>query len=279
MVVDRYGKNVYERHDIRLNEFGAFNGEFGIPSRIKHDTLHFKVMIEDDRNAPHTFDAEQLYAEDEQSSVLHGKTYYRSVEAMKVLVTDFKAEPFYVTAKLDTANYVLGDTFEITSKASLHSGGPFVDAAYDISVNLVSKWFSSKHPSSRLYSFGRTVKRRHWDTLAFESNSSRTDETGSLTASQRLDVPEIFFGELSIQVAVRDDRGRSIVGRTKAMYRSTDRFVGIRFDHRQPVVDQPYTVDVIVVDSEGVPQDDVPITVKFQESQPSATNNSQTRYG
>ena len=69
-----------------------------------------------------------------------------SWEPMRVLVSDFTPAPFKVTTDLNGRHFQPGDSVEVTTRARLHSGGPYTDAGSRVTTTLEAAPFRSEDP-------------------------------------------------------------------------------------------------------------------------------------
>jgi hypothetical protein len=93
------------------------------------------------------------------------------------------------------------------------------------------------------------------------------DERGDL--STRFTLPEsgILYGGLSVESAVRDDRGKYVAARSPAAYAARDRFVGLRSTRWVLTAGKPGTIEVLVVDAGGRPATGIPVTLKVEHQE------------
>ena len=260
-VVAREANVVHERTGIKLNDFGTFHGSFVIPDDIKQGRLNFRVML-DDEHAPRSFEVDYL-GTTEEDRLQEQRVRLLTTIAMHVRVTDFVAETFKVTTELDSESYKVGDVLTVNSEAALHAGGPYTNAPFSVNATLRSVRFVSEHPESKDHVFWHEYKFRRFQSHSFTSPHELTDTNGLVALSRELNSTDVLNGELFVEFAIQGDRGKSVADTATARYRSTDRFVGIRSIGRGATVAKEKSVDVIVVDPDGVPVNDLPVKVQF----------------
>ena len=119
-------KTVHEVGDIRLSEFGAFDGEFKVPETGAVGWYRFEL------------------------SCSFAKKRW---QPMRVLVSDFTPSPFKVTSDVNGKDFLPADKLEVTTQARLHAGGPYTDASARVTVNLNARNFSPDNPSLKGFYF------------------------------------------------------------------------------------------------------------------------------
>ena len=235
-VVDPTGKIVHTVSDISLSEFGAHDGEITISRAGAVGWYRFQLKA--------------AFSED-------------SWEPLRVLVSDFTPAPFKVTTDLNGRIFQPGDSIEATTRARLHSGGPYTDAGSRVTTTLAAHPFRSEDPSARGFQFNTYVPGAPARQSVHQIENA-LDNRGNLTTRFTLAESEILYGRLVVESAVRDDRGKYIVGRATADYAGRDRYVGLRSTDWLMNEDAPAAVELLVVDAGGKPQAGVPIQVKIE---------------
>ena len=129
-IIDPTGKIVHTVADIALSEFGAHDGEFSVAKTGAVGWYRFQLKAG--------------FSED-------------SWEPMRVLVSDFTPAAFNVTTDLNGRHFQTGDSIEISTRARLHSGGPYTDAGSRVTATLASRPFHSDDPAARGFRFNTYV--------------------------------------------------------------------------------------------------------------------------
>ncbi len=241
-VVDPMGKTVYEVKDVVLSEFGAHDGEFTVPKTGAVGWYRFQL------------------------SASFSKTNW---QPMQVLVSDFTPAAFRVTTELNGQRFQPGDEMQIATRARLHAGGPYADAFTRVAVTLEKKQFLSEAPVARGFRFDTDVPESR-PKLTIHQTESAVDSSGNMLSRFTLSENPIIYGNLVVESAVRDDRGKYIAGRATAEYAARDRLVGIRSTAWILHEDRPATVDLLVVDQLGQPVSGIPIHVKVERRETKA---------
>lgn len=235
-VVDPMGKTVHELKNITLSEFGAHDGKFTVPENGAVGWYRFQLF---------------------------SNLFKDTREPMRVLVSDFTPSPFKVTTDLNGERFQPGDQLEVTTRARLHAGGPYVDAQSRITATLQIQGFRSDHPEARGFGFNVYVPGGRQKQILHQTEGMG-DNKGTLTTRFSISESDILYGKLIVESAVRDDRGKYISARASADYAARGRYVGLRRSSWVLKEDEPATVDALVVNDTGVPVAGVPVSVVIE---------------
>jgi uncharacterized protein YfaS (alpha-2-macroglobulin family) len=178
---------------------------------------------------------------------------------MMVLISDFTPSPFKVTTDLNAKQFRPGDMIDITTMAKLHGGGPYTDASARVTIILNKTEFTSSDPLARGFYFDSCTPETQGEVTLAQKEGT-IDDKGSLLTTVRLPESSIYFGKLTIESAVRDDRGKYISDRKEALYASKE-VCWVEVRHLDFKQDEPASVGLIVVDESGKPVKGVPVTV------------------
>lgn len=241
-IIDPTGKIAHTVADIVLSEFGAHDGEFTVAKTGAVGWYRFQLKAR--------------FSKD-------------SWEPMRVLVSDFTPAPFKVTTDLNGLHFQPGDRIEVSTRARLHSGGPYTDAGSRVTATLTSRAFHSDDPAARGFRFNTYVLGAPPRQTIHQIENS-VDDRGDQTTRFTMADSKILYGRLVVESAVRDDRAKYITGRATADYAGRDRYVGLRSTNWVMNEDEPATVDLLVVDALGKPRDDVPVQAKIERRETKA---------
>lgn len=229
-VIDPADTVVYEKQDIKLSSFGAFDGEFTVPKNGSVGWYRFSV------STPLT---EEL------------------LEPLRVLVSDFTPAPFKVTTEINGKIFGKGDKIKATTQASLHAGGPYTKAATRVSVVLEPSPLIPQDPKASGFEFDIIRRSEDENTeppapQTVYQSEHRLDDSGILVTEFEMSETPILHGRLTVESAVRDERGKFVAGRTSADYAGLDRYVGLAQSDWLLQEGQPAKARVIVVDRDGM---------------------------
>ncbi len=232
-------KLFFEAKDLELSEYGALQGEFKLPVNC----------------------ASGVY-----SLELASPYFKRNLYPVTLLVTDFTPAPFVVTTRTDSQYYQPDDTMKVYTDARLHGGGSFGNAEARVTVSLKRV----KRPSSF---FSDTTLLQDFDfspggysEKVIGQKESLLDNNGNLITDINIS-GKTLLGELDIESAVRDDRGKYVSEKTRAKFSSRDRFVGIKYSVGYCYKEKPCSVDMLAVDITGKPVSDIPITIAVKRKE------------
>ena len=242
-IVDPMDNIVATIDDLRLNNFGAYGGEFKVPETAPVGFYSFRLTAN--------------FAETDEDDY-EGISYWQPI---RVLVTDFTPAPFRVTTSLNGDLFQNGQDVTVQSGARMHAGGPYTDASARITARLTPRSFSSKHPVAAGFYFDTYTGN---DTRQVFQTTGPVDNNGDVTASFKLNEADMYYGRLSVETAVQDDRGKYIAAAASADFVGRDRFVGLRSTKWVHAAKSAADVDFIVVDEKGTPVKEVPVSVSFE---------------
>jgi len=235
-IVDPTGTVVQERGGLSLSAFGALAGEFKLASSAAVGWYRFEL--------------EPAYAEG------------RTLEPLRVLVSDFVPAPFRVSAEWRAKQAAPGDEPVAALRATLHGGGPFAAAPARLSARLQAQSFEPSDPLARRYRYD-SWQRGGREAAPLLEAQAQLDAKGEWSTALKLGAAPVLYGDLVLEGTVQDDRGRSIVGQARVPYYGRDRYIGIN-QQGWAQVGKPAMVETLVVDRDGKPLAGTPYYVKIE---------------
>jgi uncharacterized protein YfaS (alpha-2-macroglobulin family) len=236
-IIDPMGKIVYEVKDFNLSEFGGYHGEFTIPKTAAVGWYSFQLS----------------------AKFKEGTTW----QPMRVLVSDFTPSPFRVYTELNGKRFQLGESVTINTQANLHAGGPYVDAQTKVNAILSQQALIPKHPQTKGFNFDVYVDDIEDETVY--STEAKLNDHGELATTFTLPVDsKVLYGKLTIESAVRDDRGKDVANSTTADYMGRDRFVGIKETSWMLTAGTAAKNLLLIIDEQGNPVTDTAISVTIE---------------
>ena len=235
-IIDPTGKVIHTVNEITLSEFGAHAGQFTVAKTGAVGWYRFRLKAD--------------FTED-------------TWEPMRVLISDFTPAPFKVATDLNGRRFQPGDGVEVSTRARLHSGGPYTDAGSRVTAVLESRPFYTDAPTARGFRFNTYVPGTPPRQNIHQTEGS-VDDRGDRTTRFSMPDSKILYGRLVVESAVRDDRGKYITGRSAAEFAGRDRYVGLRSRAWTQNEDEPAAIDLLVVAADGKPLAGVPIQVKVE---------------
>jgi uncharacterized protein YfaS (alpha-2-macroglobulin family) len=255
-IVDPTGQVVHKIADATLSKFGALDGTYAIPQSAAVGWYQFRLTG-------------TLGAPPAPSSPLGnaggapGLTTVVRVP-LRVLVSDFTPSAFGVRTSVNGDLFQAGDEVTAETRATLFSGGPYIDAEARITAQLKPKPFRSEHPLAAAFRFDAGGAA---DEIVLSQQSTQVDAQGEVRHTFRLDESlgnQIVSGTLHVESAVRDDRGKYVAGAASADFVAVDRLVGLRSTQWVFKEDEPATVRYVVVDGHGVPAAGTSVAIRVE---------------
>ncbi len=246
-VIDPQDKVVYEQKNIVLSDFGAFDDEFKVPEQGAVGWYRFKLTPEKAANS---------------------KRDDREWRPMSVLVTDFTPSPFKVKTELNGDIFKANDRVEVTSLATLHSGGPFTDAEIRLTARLKTKNFTTNNRLASGFTFGSSVGQRLDQTQRnLLDVRGKLSDSGQYEKAFTLKDADIYFGTVMVESAVKDDRGKFVASSSSADFAGRDRFVGLKNTRWLYKKGETAQLESLVVDQQGeiVANTDIRIDIFHRE--------------
>lgn len=242
---DPKDKVVQTIDNIKLNQFGSYAGEYALPksATLGWYDFHLTATFPGRKNA-------------EGNDVV--QTFY----PLRVLVSDFTPSPFRVTTELNGDHFKAGDKVEISAAAKMHSGGAYGDATIRSTITLKSRWFQSKDPAAKDFSFNSYTG--NYDSEQLSQKEATLNDKGEWEDNFELPEKGIVYGVLEIESAVRDDRGKSIASLAQADYVGVDRLVGLKLPQWVFESKKTATIKAIVVDDHGKPVEGTDIKIRIE---------------
>ena len=239
-VLDPMNKEVHRIEKATLNAFGALDGEVLVPENGAVGWYRFEL----------------------QSNFHQGLWH-----PLQVLVADFTPAPFRVTTDLEGARIEPGDELIVMTSAKLHAGGPYADADTRVTVRFTPTSVRTENPKAQGFRFAGS----YGEMRTLHQTEASVDREGELRTSLVIADQNIPRGRLSVESAVRDDRGKYIAGQATADYLGRDRFVGI---HQQDWIlsaSEPATVEAIVLGLDDNVVSGTPITFRVRHRETTAS--------
>lgn len=169
---------------------------------------------------------------------------------LRFLVSDFTPAPFRTDSILEGDLFGPGDTVQVTTRATLYSGGAFANADARVSARLEGLPYTPGTTVTRGYQFGS------WNNLRTGEQSlgeqlGKVDGEGVARHQFKVNDDSIYYGRVVVESAVIDDRGKYVTALASAVYVSRDRFVGIKPRSWLYKANEDGVFDLIVADARG----------------------------
>lgn len=250
-VVDPMGKTVHEEKEIKLSEFGAYDGEIVVPKNGAVGWYSFQL----------------------KSSFKAG-----TWEPIRVLVSDFTPAPFRVTTELNGELFKIGDNVKVMSFARLHAGGPYLNAKARITARMTQTAITPKDSRAKGFYFDSHMKNR--GTWNVHQTEGTLDDKGDMEIKFKLADHAILHGRLAVETAVRDDRGKYVASESSAAYVGRNRFVGIRQPDWVLKEDESSKIEAVVINEFGksVKGTEIKFKIEYQKTTASRVKGAGNAY-
>jgi hypothetical protein len=249
-VLDPASKVIFQRDDVKLSEFGAMDGEFLIP---KNGAVGY-----------YSFRLESSFAK-------------LDLEPLEVLVSDFTPSPFRVVTDLNGKIFGTGEAVGISTQARLHAGGPYGDANLGVTASVEAQSFRPQNPLARDFQFDVAEKGERGEygettpevQTVFQTKG-KLDNNGNFETQFTLPELPVYYGLLTVESAVRDERGKSVASRATAACFGRERFVGLSQQDWVLQEGTPARTSFIVTDQMGNAVADAQVRVDIEKLQTKA---------
>lgn len=262
-IIDPTGNAAADIKDVTLDAFGGYSGEFTPPKQAPVGWYQFKLYATYAATNGYDEEADSEGGKDKDSKAL--KLY-----PLRVLVSDFTPSPFKVSTQLSGDIFRSGQDISVSSSAKLHSGGAYTDAAVRITAMLESKPFAPNTPQANGFTFGGSDEGER-DTSQVFQKADTLNPAGEYAVTFTVPEQTIPYGRLTVETAVQDDRGKSVVASAVAEYAAVDRFVGLKASGWVFNAGKPFTIDHIVVNERGAPEAGTAVSITLQREETKAS--------
>jgi len=249
-VVDPTSRVIFQRDDIKVSEFGALDGEFVIP---KNGAVGY-----------YDFQLESSFAK-------------LNLAPLQMLVSDFTPSPFQVSTELNGKMFGTGESVTVSTQAKLHAGGPYGGAGLGVTASVEARDFRPENPFARDFKFDVVEiadKEEQGETrpevqTVFQTKG-KLDNNGNFESQFTIADLPVYYGLLTVESSVRDERGKSVANRATATYFGRDRFVGLNQADWVLEEGKPARTAFIVTDQTGTAVPGVPVQVEIEKLQTKA---------
>ena len=245
-VIDPMDRVIYERKEFTLSEFGACDGEFSISQNGAVGWYRFELAA--------SFTEETW-------------------EPMRVLVSDFTPSPFKVTTDLNGKQFTIDDIVKVATQATLHAGGPYANAAVRVTATLDARPFIPENPKIKGYQFDvlEPSENRTPPSQTIYQTEGKLNEHGMFETEFKVVQSPVLYGRITVESAVRDDRGKFVANRATASYLGRDRYVGLFQEDWVLQQGNPAKVFIVVVDQDGRTVAETAVNIKVQRQETKAS--------
>lgn len=248
-LIDPTGNVVNEIKNLSLSVFGAYHGEFSIPKNAPVGWYQFQLTVRFPDNPVPT-----------------------TLNPMRVLVSDFSPAPFKVNNQLNGDLFHSNSSIKVETTAKLYAGGPYAEAQARITAILTPIELTSDHSIAKKFSFSlfnpqsdedNTQENSDQSKQIYQTNAPLNDQ-GELETEFTIPDQSILYGQLTVESAVQDDRGKYLAAQSQANYTGVDRFIGLFSPKWVYQAKQPANIQYLTVDAQGNPIGGVEVDLTVQ---------------
>jgi uncharacterized protein YfaS (alpha-2-macroglobulin family) len=208
--------------NVRLTEFGTFNGEFDLPEDAQIGDGNIRVRYKYDYDA---------------------SVYFT--------IAEFRVPEYKVEVTPDYNTIIQGDPVKAIIAASYYFGGPVSDADLSWSAYGEQAWFNYTGPGR--YNFYDSTQ-NYFGGLTLGSGSTLTDANGQVIADvPNTKAPSIRPMTITIEGQTYDESGQYIAGRTSILAHPASVYVGMNTDRYFGRENTPLDINLIAVTPESEP--------------------------
>ncbi|MEX2245412.1 MAG: alpha-2-macroglobulin family protein [Dehalococcoidia bacterium] len=196
----------------------------------------------------------------------------RQISYLQFKVAEFRKPEFEVEVTTDKDSYINGETIRASAQASLFFGAPLAGAKVDWQVTAQTYFFQSEEFAR--YRFGDYDNDRYYYEGPFYESQQLIrlqgtgvlDASGGLTVAVPADVASDATSQtFTFEATVTDQNGQIVGAFTGVPVHKGAFYAGIRPEEYVSVADEPSTVGLVTVDTEGQPAGDIPLSVTIYE--------------
>ncbi len=255
-IVDPTGKTVDTVKNVSLSEFGAYAGSFRVPPTGAVGWYEFRLSLPADEAQP-----------SQPRPLGPWPATALAWVPMRVLIADFTPAPFQVQNTLNGQAFQPGDDVEVSTRASMHAGGPYANAASRVTARLFPEALDLGTTAVAGFEFasietaGECSFHAWPDALTVHESTGSVDDKGELSTRFEMPDAESLSARLEVESAIRDERGKYVATRSSAQYRGRDRWVGLRTERWTFEEGKPANIQYLVADNNGRLVSGVPVEV------------------
>jgi uncharacterized protein YfaS (alpha-2-macroglobulin family) len=238
-VMDPTGKVVFEVQSLTLSEFGSFAGSFATKT--------------DAAVGWYTFGLTSRFSK-------------ARWEPMRVLISDFTPASFKVQTEILGSVVRAQSEVQVTTQARLHAGGPYSDATTRVTAIVRGATLEAADPKLEKFYFESQVGTE----IQAHQTEERLDAHGDLTTKFRMPNVAIPYGDLVVESAVSDDRGKSVANTTKARFVGRELYVGVAHSGWLLTAETEATAQGAVIDGDGKGVLNTPFSITIEREETKA---------
>ncbi|HET7699775.1 MAG TPA: MG2 domain-containing protein, partial [Candidatus Limnocylindria bacterium] len=219
---------ILQQGDVRLNEFGSFNGFVDLPG-----------------DAPTGDYFLQIEATDRQG---------HQIASSSILIAEFRKPEFQVELGADRLSYVSGETIEATTSATFFFGGAVASARVEWSA--IAAPFALRPAGLERYSFSDLDLWRDATAVARDPIRAKGTTTTDANGVARFRVPAVLNAaegaqRFTVSASVVDQNGQAVGGGREVTVHPAALYAGVRTRDYVVGEGEDAVIELVSVDTEG----------------------------
>lgn len=240
---DPQGRQVFSQ-TVTLNEFGSFNGEIRLSDAAPTGGYSLSAEI--------------------------GSGSKRFYLWGSFQVAEYRRPEFQVTIQTDKPEYIAGQTIRIDAAAAYFFGGPVADAA--LTWRLFAEDYFFRPENVKGYwdfaDYDVVRERRRVAGEVIREGKGKTDGNGRFHLELPADLSEFPLSQVfTLEAEVTDINNQVVANRTTMVVHKGAIYVGLRPQRYVGMAGKEQAVDVLTVDTKGVPTGSIALSLSFYERQ------------
>lgn len=238
VITDPKGDKAFKKSGVVLNEFGAFAGEFKLSPTAP--VGWYNVMVTPSYTS-------------------------RRLRPFRFLVADFTPVPFKVEVQAVPKKVKPDDVLKIDTFATFHAGGPFGNAPARLVGLFNRQFYRSKNQAVSDFTFDSYTA--GYDQPEIFNEQKTLDAKGGLHHEYKVPKFNGNFGNILVEGAIQDDRGKNSANLTSVEYNGLNRRVGLKQTKWSNKVSEKVNILYTVVDENGDPVKGTDVTLVFKHQE------------
>ena len=233
-ITDAAGNSVFKQQNLSLSYFGALDGKFTLsPQAVSGWYNVYLSFTKGSRLLP-----------------------------LQFLVSDFTPLPFKSFTEVNGKTFKAGDKVQMTSRATLFSGGAYSKAKMKQTAVLSFVPFElDLLKDAEPFVFTGDMTEQDYEPETLFALETTADKDGMAENKAKLSMSGKSSGRIRFETKVLDDSGRSASSFAFADYFAVDRLVGLRQQDNSAMAGKPVELEYVVADTDKNLIADVPVKI------------------
>ncbi|NOZ06097.1 MAG: hypothetical protein GXP41_07070 [Chloroflexi bacterium] len=220
---DSMGKKIYTE-TLSLDEFGTIHGDLTLASEATTGNYYLSTKVS-------------------------GRTY-----GVNFKVAEYRKPEYQVTVQADKDSYINGDTINVNVESSYYFGGAVADAPLRWRVLHEDYSFSPDLPGYWSFTDSDAMRDRYQGggPELVSEGEGKTDSQGRFTFQVPADITEQGVSQqFTLEAEITDVNNQTVTRRTTVIVHKGAFYIGLRPTHYVGKANEPQTVELRTLDTEG----------------------------